>query len=246
MQYGGYMLSIAICDDDVLICSGLEKILIRYAKRVLIDFEIETYSSGESLYEDLKKGSYYDLIFLDIELKQESGIEIGKRIREELKLESIQIVYISAYESYALDLFRIHTMDFLIKPLNEERIGEVLDRVIHLLNISGQVFTYKSGRDRKKVLIRDILYFKSNRREIHLVMANGYVDFYGPLEEILANLQEFQFFSCHKSYLVNYNQVKEFKYEALIMSNGDVIPVSQGKRKEVRNLQMKWEGRFLQ
>lgn len=240
------MLSIAICDDDVLICSNLEKILMEYAKKTLIDFEIETYYSGESLYEDLKKGSYYDLIFLDIELKQDSGIEVGQRIREELRLESIQIVYISAYDSYAMDLFRIHTMDFLIKPLNKERVGAVLDRVINLLNISGRVFTYKSGRDRKKVLIRDILYFKSNKREIHLVMINGTVDFYGVLDQIIDSLKEFQFFTCHKSYLVNYNQVKDFRYETLIMSNGDVIPVSQKKRKEIRRLQMEWEGRFLQ
>ena len=240
------MLSIAICDDDVLICSNLEKILMEYAKKTLIDFEIETYYSGESLYEDLKKGSYYDLIFLDIELKQDSGIEVGQRIREELRLESIQIVYISAYDSYAMDLFRIHTMDFLIKPLNKERVGAVLDRVINLLNISGRVFTYKSGRDRKKVLIRDILYFKSNKREIHLVMINGTVDFYGVLDQIIDSLKEFQFFTCHKSYLVNYNLVKDFRYETLIMSNGDVIPVSQKKRKEIRRLQMEWEGRFLQ
>jgi len=240
------MLSIAICDDDVLICSGLEKILMEYGQKALIYFEIETYFSGEILYEDLKQGSYYDLIFLDIELKQESGIKIGQMIREELKLELIQIVYISAYDSYALDLFHIHTMDFLIKPLNAERVRSVLDRVTNLLNISAAVFTYKSGRGCKKVMIRNILYFKSNRREIHLVKVDGNVDFYGVLDQIINELQEYQFFSCHKSYLVNYNQVKDFYYEKLVMSNGDIIPVSQGKRKEIRDLQMEWEGRFLQ
>lgn len=237
------MLSIAICDDDMLVCSSMEMILLKYRKKVLIDFKIEIFSSGESLYEDLKMGNYYDLVFLDIELKKDNGIDIGKKIRDELKLESIQIVYISAYDSYAMDLFRIHTMDFLVKPLEEKRVEDVLDRVINLMNLSGKVFTYKSGRERNKVQIRDILYFKSFKREIQMTTADGTVLFYGVLDRIAEKMQEYQFFSCHKSYLVNYNQVKEFRYEELIMSNGETIPISQGKRKEIRGLQITWEGR---
>ena len=65
---------------------------------------------------------------------------------------------------------------------------------------------------------------------------DGVEVFYSSLEKVYQSLADWRFFYCHQAYLVNYNQVVEFKYEQLTLKNGEVIGISQGKRKEVRTM----------
>ena len=70
--------------------------------------------------------------------------------------------------------------------------------------------------------------------------------FYGKLQEVFRQVAKYRFITIHKSYIINYEQVANFKYEEVVMSNSACLPISQLKRKEVRGLQMKYEQeRFL-
>lgn len=69
--------------------------------------------------------------------------------------------------------------------------------------------------------------------------------FYGTLKSVYPELQKYGFFFCHKSYLINYEKVKIFETNQLIMQNGDMIPISQGQRKAVKELQLERELRYL-
>lgn len=93
------MFKIAICDDEPIICSYIEKIIHDYSKSIAESIEVEVFFSGEELYKYLKNEINFDLIFLDIELSKLNGIDLGKKIREEMKNEIAQIVYISSKES---------------------------------------------------------------------------------------------------------------------------------------------------
>ena len=97
------MFCVAICDDDELLCSQLEGMLEPYRKRGLIRSEI--FHSGEKLCKALDSGKHYDLLFLDIELCVMNGIDVGKKIRDVLDNERIHIIYISAKQEYAMELF---------------------------------------------------------------------------------------------------------------------------------------------
>ena len=119
------MFRIAVCDDDEIICSEIERIILEYGSRDEIN--VEVFLSGEEFCKFLSDGEMFDLVFLDIELKQINGIEVGRRIREELKNEIIQIVYISALDSYYRALFDVRPMHFLHKPLEPEKIIKDID-----------------------------------------------------------------------------------------------------------------------
>ncbi|MCI9036089.1 MAG: DNA-binding response regulator, partial [Lachnospiraceae bacterium] len=75
------MYRVGICDDDKVLCSLLEEQIQGLSAEFSIKFEIEVWYSGESLESDLKKGVGLDILFLDIELLQKNGIEIGAFIR---------------------------------------------------------------------------------------------------------------------------------------------------------------------
>ena len=126
------MFRIAICDDEPAICSQIERIVLDFGRKTSHYIEVDVYFSGEELYQYLEDGPYYDIIFLDIELKKLNEIDVGRKIRSDLKNEAILIVYISGRDSYAMELFEVRPMHFLVKPIRTERIMTVLEKGMEL------------------------------------------------------------------------------------------------------------------
>lgn len=75
------MLNIAICDDDVQTTGRLEMLIQQIANRNFVNIEVEVFWDGESLVHDVMRGSRFDIIYLDIEMKKENGISAAKKIR---------------------------------------------------------------------------------------------------------------------------------------------------------------------
>ena len=124
------MFCIGICDDDEGLCGELEKMLYDYGKEHKIQMNIDIWYQGESLCRFLRENKkILDVLFLDIELLTTNGIEVGRFIREEQENMETAIVYISANSSYAMDLFRVQPTDFLIKPLDKIKVGNVMNRI---------------------------------------------------------------------------------------------------------------------
>lgn len=182
----------------------------------------------------------YDIIFLDIELESITGIEVGHYIREELHNDDSQIIYISSFTKYALELFQVRPMDFLIKPVKKERIIKSIETATKLLKKGEVCFQYKQGRDWNKIYIKDILYFKGKDREVEMITKDNVIIFYSSLEKVFEQLKNYNFFYAHKSFLINYFHVIEFFYDKLIMSNQDVIKIAQTRRREVREIQKEY------
>lgn len=233
------MLKIAICDDVMSICAELEKILIKIGQTTNQEIEVDVFYSGEELCNYISNNNYYDLIFLDIELSIMNGVEVGKKIREVMPDVSIQIVYISAKESYAMQLFKIRPLDFIIKPITYEKISDVMNVVLKLMQKNNKFFNYKIGFETYKVNIKDILYFESNYRKVNIITKTGINSFYENLDSVFEKVKQFNFLNIHKSYLVNYDYVIKFEYDKLTMFNNKILPISQSRRKEIREIQMK-------
>jgi DNA-binding LytR/AlgR family response regulator len=228
------MLRIAICDDDKELCIELKSMLNEISKNTGEAFEISVFCNGEGLCDSLMSGNRFNLIFLDIELCEINGVEVGKKIREELNDEITQIVYISAKESYAMELFDIRPLNFLVKPLKIEKIKYVLKTARKVLGSSNQYFEYRVGNVNFNVLISDILYFESSGRKVKVVLKNEVNEYYGKLSEVEEKIKNDDFFFIHKSYLINYNHVIEYSYEYVKMSNNEILGISQNNRKAVR------------
>lgn len=239
---GVKMYHVAICDDDKFIGAEIERVILNYGKEQGSAIDVDVYYDGSTLIEEIKNGEYYDLIFLDIEMKTKSGIEAGAEIRNVMRNESTHIVYISAHTSYALELFKIRPLDFLVKPFGEQEVIEDLKKSMELSAYEGHTFVWKKGWEPRKTLLRDILYFSSRNKQVEMHTKDGVEVFYGSLEKVYQSLADWRFFYCHQAYLINYNQVAEFKYDQLTLKNGEVIGISQGKRKHVRAMIQ----RFLQ
>jgi len=235
------MFRIGVCDDEEIICSEVEQIILKYSKRCVVKFDVEVFYSGEELCNIMKDGVEFDLVFLDIELRLINGIEVGKFIRDVLKNETIHIVYISAKDSYYLELFDVRPMHFLHKPLTSEKLIKDIEKAIELSNLLEYSFTFQQGHINHKKSIKDILYFEANGRMVKIVTSNGESYFYGSLKEVYKDLERHHFFFIHQSYLVNYSHVIEFGHKELTMSNKAKLPISRQKRDQVLDIFISYE-----
>ncbi|MGB8452482.1 MAG: LytTR family DNA-binding domain-containing protein [Anaerocolumna sp.] len=235
------MFRIAICDDENIICSEIEQVIMDYNITSLDEIDVEVFTSGEELGHYMKKGEEFDLIFLDIELKNINGVQVGKKIRDEMKNEIVQIVYISGKDNYYLELFEVRPMHFLHKPIEPERIIKDIEKAMELTGRLKKIFFYKHGHNTYKIEIKDILYFEAENRQVKMITTKAEINFYGSLEEVLREVEKYHFLYIHKSYLVNYAHIIVFGHKELTMSNGVILPISQQRRRVILELQIKYE-----
>ena len=178
---------------------------------------------------------------MDIELELINGIEVGRKIREEMDNQVLQIVYISGKVDYCMELFEIRPMHFLHKPIETDDIVKAIRLARKLTDKLGGIFTYRRAHEACRKPVKDILYFESCNREVKMVTNEGEEIFYGKLDDVFDQVGKYHFMFIHKSYIVNYFYVTKFKYDEVTMSNMEVLPISQARRKLTRELQVKYE-----
>ncbi len=233
------MLKIAVCDDDMHVCSEIEEAIIHYGKKNLYNIDIEVFISGEELINFIQKEHAFDLIFLDIELGSTTGIDIGSKIRNQLDDYISKIVFISSKTGYERKLFDVQPLNFLVKPIDQENLIKCIELALKLLDKEKRIFKYQVSHDFKQVAIKEIMYFENRLRKVSIIMCNGMDEFYGSLENIKKQLPN-TFISPHTSYIVNYNYIEKISGETIFMKNGVAIPISKRKLKEIHNLQIQF------
>ncbi|MBQ2799963.1 MAG: response regulator transcription factor [Lachnospiraceae bacterium] len=230
-------INIAICDDEIVICKQIEGILEEMLLQAAVRYNLSLFQKGRELCESMEK-TKFDLIFLDIELPDMDGIEIGSYIREALGDEKVQIAYISAKAEYALRLFDFRPINFLVKPLEQEKIKKVIDKYLILAEYGRQLYTYKKGSHFLKISLDEVLYFEKQGRKIHIHTLEGKQDdeFYGSMDGLYSQVKRNQFLFIHQSIIVNYRYISKFQYEFVKLVDGVELPISQSRRKIIRSM----------
>lgn len=235
-------IRIALCDDEPEVCAGVEALLQKILTEAGHEYLIDIFSTGGEICRKITKGAY-DLLFLDIEMPDKNGVEVGSFIRETLQDEIIQIAYISAKEGYAMELFDYRPLNFLIKPIDEEKLKKVIRKYLVIFDQENDSFRYKKGYDYYSLPLSDVLYLEGRGRKVTVVTGDGTDEFYDSMERIYSSIKKHRFLFIHKSIIVNYKYIKRINYESVLMADGRELPISQSRRKEIRKRYLEiWRG----
>lgn len=213
-ERGHDVYNIGICDDGEHICSAIENMVLDYGREKGVNIEVQVWYTGEGLCKYLKEENFLDILFLDIELFELNGIQVGQFIRNELEDRQMQIVYISGEASYAHRLFKTQPMDFLVKPVTREDVNEVLDLAFKILGDNNDKFEFQCGKDYYFIPYGEIIYFVSEGRKIKIVTQYGEKEFYGKLKDIISDLPK-NFIMIHQSFVINQKHVLRYTYETV-------------------------------
>lgn len=248
-------LTAVLVDDETLARDELAYLLKDFP-------EIEVAGVGHNGLEavDLILKLEPDLVFLDVQMPGLDGLGVVRRLQER-GADLPHIIFATAYDHYAMEAFRVEARDYLLKPIEKERLGEAIARARRAIE-SRQVnatspaeLRERAGPQRTKLLVRsqnrnfivdsqDLIYATIEDGIITLVAANveGHSN-YRTIEELQANLDAAIFWRAHRSYLVNINRIKEvvpwFKSSYQLRMDDrkhTEVPVSRMQTKRLREL----------
>ena len=112
------MLEIAICDDETLVTAQIEKMLEEVTEESVTKIEVDVFYDGSSLVEHIERGKRYDIIYLDIEMTKQNGIDAARNIRKMDK--KVLIIYVTSHESFAKEVFEVSAFRFITKPIEPQ------------------------------------------------------------------------------------------------------------------------------
>lgn len=228
------MIKIAVCDDDQRFIGTVVTYLTQLKNKHQYELDIEEYSSGEELIADIEKGIRFDLVYMDIEMKQIDGMDTAAYIREHD--DKMLLVYISSHEEYIRKLFETEPFRFLSKPVSIEEFEKVFLKAVQKIhNQKQQCFYFQSGKNLMKVLARDILYFESSGRKVIVHTAKHEYEYYDKLSEVEKKVSDLRFVRIHKAYLVNMDNIEAFQYERVALVDGTILSISEKNRPKIRS-----------
>ncbi|MED4223865.1 LytR/AlgR family response regulator transcription factor [Neobacillus cucumis] len=245
------MLKAFIVDDEPLARDELSYLLKR-SKQVEIAGEADCV---ETALEKLKNLDI-DVIFLDIQLEDQTGIEIASQLNQ-LDYPPL-IVFATAFDEYALKAFELNAVDYLLKPIDEKRIQQTIDKLYKLagskeqnIPLSSRPNSFQNERseklavsiDEKIVLVNtnDIFYVGTQDGKTVIATERQKYWVYEPLITFERKLQTSPIVRVHRAFLVNIDAIIEIEpwfnstYN-LIMKSGDKVPVSRTYTKDLKQL----------
>lgn len=234
------MVRIAICDDDVALCGSIEELIVNAVYIHNGDIDLDVFYDGESLVEHMKKGNRYEIIFLDIQLVKMNGVSVGHNIREVLDDNNVQIVYISVSYEYVLELFEVRPMNFLIKPVSDEKMYRILEQAFDLIEKKNILYEYKVKKQSNFIAINNIQYFEIDNRKITIHAKDKDIVYYGSMSEVIKKLDRRRFIRISRSELVNFDEIEMYTPDEITLYGGEVLQITRTRQKEVRKQVMSY------
>ena len=223
------MIHIAICDDEQNFVCYLQDLLKRYAAETGVELKVTVCYDGLELIEKLD--ATIDLIFLDIQMKMVDGLKTAEHIRK--KDKKVEIIFLTTLSQYALEGYTYQATNFMIKPLQYVRLKSEMDKFVerHGREESPSMIV-SNDTGKYKIVLNTLRYVETFNRNLLIHTEQENIICYKKMKEIEAELRDKGFVRCHTSYIVNLFYVKGVKKLEIELITGEIIPISQPKRKE--------------
>jgi len=226
------MLKALIIDDEPL---AHEVILHHLSQHSDISIVGRCYNATQAL--NLLANEQVDLLFLDVNMPELSGIALLKVLHNRP-----QTIIISAYQEYAIQGFELDVTDYLLKPVCSERLSQALDKVRLrtkkplLKDVIPQHVVLKVDREKRKFTLADITLLEAYGNYVKLWQGDDMVLVSSSLKLLIEQLPNTQFTQVHKSFVVNNEQVIAIETDAVTMEGGRIVKASKSFKKTVQQL----------
>lgn len=212
----------AICDDNreaaAYIASAIKQ---RYGQGVQT---VEFYSA-DNLISYITHGSLPDCIFMDIVLGEDNGIDELRKYIEYLR--DIPVIFFTGFTEYCQDIFlNFSPYGLLTKPIDDKKLYYYTDKIVLSHDENSINFVVSMGKDRTLLKNSDVLYVENEKRKVIYHTVNGDYAEYIKMDDALDKLR-YGFIRCHKSFAVNFRNIKTIDKNYVVLSDGTEIQISR-------------------
>lgn len=244
------MLRTLIIDDEPHVRETLHSLLQKFCPQAKVVGEADSVATGAREIQEKRP----DLVLLDIRMDDGTGFDLLNRFEH----IGFKIIFITAWEKYAIQAFGFSAVDYLLKPVNPEKLAEAVKRAGQLVQgaFNIQLKTLSENLNNpdnpnRNIILKtsDNVYLVKVQDIIHLTSDSNYTVFKLVNDEkilVSKNLKEYDdllsdsgFFRVHRSNLINLKHIRRFQKQdggCVVMSNGDKIPSSTRGRERLMEL----------
>lgn len=222
------MLSIAVCDDEVIECCNMAKRIKEIMEEMKIPCIICQFRSGGELLQALGN---FDIVFLDIIMQDLDGMKTAQAFRK--KASDKILIFVSSSREYVFEAYDVEAFQYLLKPVDDRKLKNVLQKAIVKTQSRSQEFIIVSReRQKKKLFLDDIYYFEIKGRIVDAHVPEGIFTYYEQIGELENKIRDKGFFRCHKSYLINLKYVDGYSRKEVVLENGEKIVIAKRRYDE--------------
>lgn len=217
-------VNIAICDDEKTEIEYLSSLVEQWAVSTGNTAALKSFASAESFLFEYGENKNYDILLLDIQMKEIDGIELAKKVRRHSR--DTQIVFVTGYDKYISAGYDVAALHYLMKPVSPEKISEVLSRAAENLGKTSPAILINANGENVKLTISDIYCAEAVGHTLKITCADCELTVNHSLSSFKSNVGN-DFISTHRSFIVNLEHIKRISKTDVILDNGKAVPVSR-------------------
>ena len=235
------MIKLALCDDEISILNELRILLDQYRVERNQEIDYIAFRSPLDLLAEIERGTRFDILFLDVLMPGETGIDAATEIRN--YDDNVKIIFLTSSSEFAVQSYTVGAYFYQLKPIWRESFFRLMDSAISACEkeqTKSLILWCKNGITR--IELRNLEYCEVIHRTLFIHLASGKVlESIGSLDELSRQLEPYGgFIRPHRSYLVNLEYVQNLSYQAIIMSCLTEIPIPRGKYQEVKDTYLEY------
>ena len=243
------MLNMLICDDSGKQIILEKKAILNYqAVKKQVLFRIQTTTNTKDALKYVASNRV-DIAVLDIEIDRKTGIDVAKEILA--RNTACKIIFVTNYDSFAYSAFEIEAFAYLLKPFEESRLCEQLNKI--MLEIQKEQLLERYGGSKLEMKFKgttscvrqeDILYIEKKGKNVVVVTDEQEYEYTDNLKDLEKKLDTERFIRCHNGFIVNLNRIVSYRRTEVYVGEEEIcIPVSKANTAKVVNAMEKrlWE-----
>lgn len=237
------IINIVVCDDDQDFLDNIQKELFHLANTLNIAIETYLYTDGNKvvdlIYNDKED---FDILFLDIDMPDISGLEVAKKLRE--KGSDIIFIFISAHEQYVFDSIEYNPFRYIRKNRVKKELPVAMRAArSRLAELEDNYIVVKTEYEEVKIKHSDIMYFETAARKVGIHLSNGEVlAVRKTIKELCEELNNEDFIRIHSGCVANVKYIDKFSSYDITLDNGEQLIVSRTRVKNVKTALMNYWG----
>lgn len=235
------MIKIAFCDDDMEVLHQMNELLDRYRVERNEDITYAAFQSPFELLTEIEKGIRPDILFLDVVMPGQNGMDVAKEIRQ--YDTNMKIIFLTSSPEFAVESYSVGAYFYQLKPIWEESFFRLMDSVLsecEKKKKNSLILRSKDGITR--IDLQQLEYCEVLGRKLLFHLENGAVlEGAGSLDDLAGQLMQYcNFFRPHRSFLVNMEYIQNISSRSIKMVNDAEIPIPHGKCSEIKNTYMEY------
>jgi two-component system response regulator AlgR len=222
-------MNIFICDDNAEQSSLCKQAILRLSRQHGVHAKIKAFPSGDAmLFEAEDAYATLDLVYLDIHMPGQDGMETAKRLREIGYLGDI--VFFTVSPDFAIAGYDVSALHYMVKnKTTDEKFEEIFLRACERkARRESEVLVLTCAGESRCIPVEDIRYFEIQQRIVTVVYAKERFEFYSTMMRLEEQLFNRGFVRTHKSFLVNKRYIHSIDSARVLLDSGEELPV--GKR----------------